>query len=186
MSLARSGLALALVVGLAGCVTIDGTLEASGAARVRMTYHTVPNATEGVERRRFTSSHVTVESFTMAPGGEATVIVRADDAANLPSADAFRDATVKRERKDGNEVLTIQLVNQKPLTIPDAGKPGPKITLTLPGKVVEANEGATVSGNVVTWSYALAAYVQRPSIDLVARYAAADAAPSATTAPTPH
>jgi hypothetical protein len=178
MSLARSGLGLALAFGLAGCVTIDGTLEPSGAARVRMTYHTVPNATEGLERRRFTSPHVTVESFSMAVGGEATVVVRADDAANLSSVPAFRDSTVKRERKDGNEVLTIQLVNQKPLDIADAGKPGPKITLTLPGKIVEANEGATISGNVVTWTYGLAAYVKRPSIDLVVRYASADPAPS--------
>ncbi len=34
----------------------------------------------------------------------------------------------------------------------------------------------TTSDNVVTWSYGLAAYMKRPSIDLVVRYAAAPAA----------
>jgi len=175
MSLARSGVAFAWLLALAGCVTVDATLEASGAARVRMAYHAVPDATEALERQRFTSAHVTVESFTLAPGGAVTVVARVDDAANLPTAAAFRDATVKRERKGDEETLTVHLVNRTPLELKDAGKPGPKITLTLPGKVLEANENATVSDNVVTWTYGLAAYVKRASIDFVVRYAAAPA-----------
>jgi hypothetical protein len=178
----RRALPIAVLVAVAGCVSVDATLEADGSGTIEMTYHLPPNATEASERTRFSSDHVKVESLAFRPDGTANVKARVDDATKLSTTPLFRDTTVTRERDGQDEILKVHMVNRNPTELKDETKEGPTIRISLPGKVVEANEGATVSGNTVTWKFSLASYMRRASINLSVRYAA-PAAASPTTRP---
>ena len=52
----------------------------------------------------------------------------------------------------------------------DKSAPGPTIALTLPGKVLDANEKGVVEGTKVRWSFTLAEWFGRKSWELTTRY----------------
>src|SRR5207249_1478098 len=87
----------ALLVGLAGCFTVDGSLARDGSGRLTLTYFPGRHATTSGETRRFSSPHVTLESLEGSGQAEAVARVRFDDAARLSSAAAFHGLTVTRE-----------------------------------------------------------------------------------------
>lgn len=174
----RARFAILAVAVIAGCVTVDGKLEGDGSGTVQLAYPTPVQATEESERRRFTSEHVKVESLTIA-GGSTTARVRVDDVGKLSSASAFENVTVTRGQEDGAEKLTLVLKNPQPIDIKNDKPPGPTFTITLPARVLDANRGATVAGERVTWTFgSLRDYARQASVDLVARYAAASAPPA--------
>jgi len=166
----KAALAVLLLVALAGCVTVDGTMNADGSGTVEMAYRTPENATEASVRRQYTSDHVKVDSVKSEPGAMTTLKVSVDDVTKLSTASAFNNVTITRAREDGTEKVTIRLVNQKPVDIKNDTKPGPTFNLTFPGKVVEANRDAKVNGDRATWTFKLRDYAKESSIDLVARY----------------
>ena len=173
-------------VGLVGCLTFDGVLAADGSGTFAMTYALRPGATEAQERGRYTSSHVTLESFAINDDHKtATLTARVDDVTHLDSVAAFSNVAVARTPAGSDaERLTITITNQRPVTAKDEGRPGPQITLTLPGPIREANRDARVSGDRVTWSFSAVEFVRLPSVDLAVTYATAAAAdPAPAVAP---
>src|SRR5262249_6457062 len=84
------------------------------------------------------------------------------------------------------ERLTITMTNPNAKESKDRGKPGPRINITLPGKVLEANRNATVDGDRVSWSFGLVDFFREKTIELTARYqVAANDQPPSTDAPPP-
>lgn len=165
--------ALALLVGalmmLAGCITLDGTLKADGSGTLNVSYKLPSNSNEMVEKRRFTSSDVKIESFGVKEGmieGKLSFT----DPVKLSSLQMFRNAKITRQRDGKEERLTITITNEHPKESKDDGKPGPRIGITFPGKVVEANRKATVDGNRATWNVTLVDYFKEKTIELTARY----------------
>src|SRR5262245_58567264 len=176
-SLMRSTRVLLLAcLALSGCLTFDGVLKPDGSGTVDMTY-TLPQGTdEAKEKASHSSDHVTLESFTMSDDKKsATAKLKVDDVTKLSTAEAFKDVVVKRTNEGSDEILSITINNPKPLNIADKSKPGPKINLTLPGAVREANRDGKVSDNKVSWSFTLADFAKEKSLELTVRYAAAEA-----------
>jgi hypothetical protein len=80
-------------------------------------------------------------------------------------------------------VLSIEITTPD-RKVDDKKLPGPKIGITLPGKVLEANEHAVVDGAHVQWNFQLADFLARKTWNLMARYEAPSAAGTATTSTT--
>ena len=126
-------------------------------------------------------------SFKTNPDMTATVELAVDDVTKLSTASAFERITIARAPQDATEKVTVTIDNVKSVDIKE-DKPGPTFDVQFPGKVVEANRDATVTGNRVKWAFpSLREYAKQRSIDLVARYErpSTDQAttPTTTTAP---
>jgi len=167
----RVAAVLFIALAASGCITIDATVERDGSATFRAVYQTGSGATEFLEKRRFASAHVTVDSAKIEEDGTTTIVGHVDDVANVASAKIFRNVDVRRRHTRGADVLTIVITNPTPGTIADRRRPGPTIRITLPGRVLRANEHATVDGNTVAWSFTLADFLPRRSIELTVSYA---------------
>jgi hypothetical protein len=169
------GIALGLAaIAVAGCFTVDASLNADGSGRMELHYIPGEHATVDSETARFTSPHVTVHSLKPEEVG-AVLDATFDDVTKLSTAEGFRLVTVRRKRKPGQEQLRIVIRNPKPKPFKDDGKHRPHITLTLPGRVLGANRDARVAGNRVVWDLPLGDFVERPSVALGVAYAAAGA-----------
>src|SRR5207247_4813562 len=92
-------------------LTVDGLLARDGSGRLTLTYFPGRHATRSGETRRFSSPHVTLESLEGSGQAEAVARVRFDDAARLPSAEAFHGVTATRERAGDSEVVRIAIAN---------------------------------------------------------------------------
>jgi hypothetical protein len=154
---------------LAGCVTVDGVLKADGSGALDVTYDTLPSSAAATEKQRFTSSQVKLESLTLT-GQTVHAKLSFDDPAKLSTLEYFQRVRIKRQRQADEERLVIMHRNRNPAAVKDQGKPGPRINLTLPGKVRSANRGATVDGNRVTWSIKLVDLLKEKTLVLKARY----------------
>jgi hypothetical protein len=93
-----------------------------------------------------------------------------DDVTKLSTAAGFRVVTVVRRRRGGREALKLVIRNPQPKRFEDHGEPWPRISLTLPGRVVAATSAAEIVGDRVTWKIPIAAYVSRPRIAVSARW----------------
>jgi hypothetical protein len=167
---AHAILAVALLVALSGCFTADATLEANGSGTMDLEYIPAPNATLDSERARFTSPHVTVRDLVPRQVG-AFLQVSFDDVTKLSTAAGFEILTVRRDRKHGEERLRLMIRNQTPKELPDDARPGPRITVTLPGRVLAANQDSEASGRRVSWRLPLRDWARRPRVILSVRYA---------------
>lgn len=179
----------ACIVVLSGCFTVEGTLDADGSGSLEVTYFLWPrrHVTVRGETERLGSGHVTVESLRSIEKTQAVARVRFDDVTNLSSAEAFRGVTVTRTREDTQERLRV--VIRYPLepegreTLDQWGPKtrGPRIALTLPGRVIDSERKAEISGNRIVWQVPLEEYARAEEITLAVRYAvpAAGAAPPA-------
>lgn len=159
-----------VAVTLAACVTVDGTLRADGSGTLEMVYRVPPNSTETLEKRRFASPRVTLESLRIREDGTARVELAFTDPAALSTLEIFRSLAISRERDGDEERLTIVVTNSDGRNVKDEGKPGPRIHVTLPGTVLEANRNAVVEGSSVTWSFGLVEFLRQKTVDLTARY----------------
>ena len=113
----------------------------------------------------------------------STLKVSVDDAAKLSTAPGFRDVEVMRAREGEAEKLVLKLNNANPIDIKDDTKPGPTFTITVPGKVIDANHEAKVSGERITWTFGLREYLKARSTELVARYTVPPAGAESTPKP---
>ena len=98
----------------------------------------------------------------------------------LASAEAFRNVDVTRARDGGAEWLRLVVRNPYDASLREAlakgarEKPeieGPRVTLALPGAVLEANRNAQVDGTQVTWRVPLVDYAQADQLEFTVRYA---------------
>jgi hypothetical protein len=168
-----------LVLCLAGCFTVEGTVEADGSAKLQLTYVPPRNSRVSSEPARLGSEHVKVDSVRAEPNKGAVAQLRVDDVTKLSTAKAFSDVTVTRTREDGDERLRAVLRNSLERKDRDSLEKwarehpeavGPRIALTLPGPVREANRGATVTDRRVEWRISLVDFAKEDTIELEARY----------------
>jgi hypothetical protein len=176
----------AIVAGGVGCITADGTLEADGSATLSVSYGVPPGTTEVSQRYLLQAPGVTVESLTVAPDHHVSARLRLADVSALEKTIVFKDVKVRRRAEDKFGVLSIEITTLDK-KIDDRKLPGPKIGITLPGKVLEANEHAVVDGAHVQWDFQLADFLARKTWSLTARYEAppvpAGTATTSTTVP---
>src|SRR5438094_10623482 len=106
--LSASALA-ALTMFLAGCFTVEGTLDANGSGSLELTYYLWPrrHVTVRGETERFSSEHVTVESLSSIEMTQVVPRVRFDVVTRISTAEAFRGYAASRELKVGRELLHI-------------------------------------------------------------------------------
>lgn len=159
----------ALVAWVAGCITIDGTLRADGTGTLSLSYIAPPGSTETSLRELLTAPGITITSLTLGTDRKFSATLGVDDLAAIGKTPLFRNVTVTTATEGDDRILRIKMMNQ-PKTLQDKSIPGPKIGITLPGAVTEANEHATVAGSHVEWSITLADWVVRPTWELTARY----------------
>ena len=165
----RLGVLAVLAPLVAGCFTVDGMLRADGSGTVELTYPPGKHATIDSETARFTSPHVTVQSVEPQPGG-ARIRAEFDDVTRLSTAEGFRMVTVVRGQRGQREALKLVIRNPEPKPFQDRGEPWPRITLTLPGRVLGAAPQAEIAGARVTWKLPIAAYVSRPRTAVSVRW----------------
>jgi hypothetical protein len=170
-SVRRASLLASMVTCLAGCV-VDATLKADGSGKLEMTYPLQATSTEALEKRRFTSDHVKVESLKINTDQTAVLNATFDDATKLSTAEGFKTVSVTRTREGSEERLTVKITNPVHAVVKDEGKPGMKISLALPGKVLETNHNGTIAEDRVTWSFTLAEWVKDEVVEMTVRYAA--------------
>jgi len=170
----RLGL-LALVAALvSGCVTVDVTLAPDGSGTITYEAAVMPGSSVEAQKALFTSPHVTVQTLTIDPKSSMMkVTAKVDDITELDSAKAFADVDVVRTQSGEDTTLTATITNRAPRPdAPEDGVAGPRITATLPGKVIEAT-GAKheVSGSTVTWTLTRTEYLRAGKHVLTVRYA---------------
>lgn len=158
------------MLGLAGCVTVESTLRSDGSATLEMRYTTQPDATEFLERRRFTSPHVTVDSVKIYE--DQTTVLRAsvDDATKLSTAEGFALVEVTRAPEGDDERLTITLAGPKPTDVKPDSAPWLTIAVTLPGPVHDANRHAAITGSRVAWTISKGDYRSQAPTTFSVRY----------------
>jgi len=160
-----------MAVYLTGCFTADATLNADGSGTVEVSYPVAPGANPDSEKARWSSPYVTLKSFTPKANNSAVASVTFSDATKLSTAEGFKQVQVTRTRQDGGEHIRIVISNPRPNpNAKDEGRPGIRLSATLPGNVKEANRGAEVQGNRVTWRVPLAEFLRTSSTELLVDY----------------
>lgn len=163
-----------------GCLTADGVLDADGGGTLSVVYPVPAATTEVSQRYLLQAPGVTVESLTISPDHTASAKLRMADVSALGKTVMFKDVKVTRSTEGSNGVLTVEITTiDKPI---DKDVPGPKIGITLPGKVLEASESGVVAGTHVQWNFPLSQFLARKTWTLKARYEAPSGA-STTTSP---
>jgi hypothetical protein len=157
---------------LAGCLTADGTLGADGTGTLSLGYGVLPGTTEASQRERLKAEGVTVESLTVS-GDRVSAKLGVSDLAGLGKTALLKDTIVSTS--DDANVRTLKIAVRTPDPAPkvsDKTKPGPKIRLTLPGKVLDANEQGVVADRTVQWTFTLADWVGKSAWELRVRFEA--------------
>jgi hypothetical protein len=169
---ARSLVIGGLLIALSGCFTLDLTLKPDGSGSLEYGYSAAPKVTEASEKTRFTSPEFTPESVTLTADKPAVVKGSFTDVTKVSNVEAFRFAVVTRVREGKSETLTISFINPDPRPKPDKGMTDPRITLHLPGKVLEARPSATatITGEQVVWAFPIADFYEHKKLDLVVKY----------------
>jgi hypothetical protein len=165
-----------------GCLTADGVLDADGGGTLSVVYPVPAGSTEASQRSLLQAQGVTIESLTISPEHMVSAKLRVSDVSALGKTVMFKDVKVTRSTEGSAGVLTIDITPPpRPAKVPDA--PGPKIGITLPGKVLEASDPGVVAGMHVQWDFSLSEFLSRKTWTLKARYEVPAAGGSTTTAP---
>jgi hypothetical protein len=165
-----------------GCLTADGVLDANGGGTLSMVYQVPATATELSQRTLLQAEGVTVESLTISPEHTASAKLRMADVSALGKTAMFKDVKVTRTKEGGDGVLTIDITTVNK-AVDDKNRPGPKIGITFPGKVLEASEHGIVDGTHVQWNFLLSEFLSRKTWKLKARYEAPPPTGGTTTSP---
>ena len=161
--------AAALLLPLVAACDIDARLAEDGSGTLTMRYRVQPDATEFLEKRRFASPHVTVDSMKIEEDLTAEVRASFDDVTQIATASAFRGVTVVRT-PDGDAEWVVVTLRHPAGPAPKGNVSIARFSFTFPGTVVEANRHAETAGCRATWTFSLADYLREPVIDLRARY----------------
>lgn len=178
-----------LAIVTAGCLTADGTLQRDGTGTLALSFKAPPGSNEAAQRELLTAPGVAVESLTQGADRMVSATLKVTDLAGIGKTKLLQGVTVTKAALGEDETLTITGKNPPGRNVKDKSIPGPKVKLTLPGKVVEANEQGVVDGNTVTWSFTLVDWLTRSTWELRVRYRPATGgadsagAPAATAPP---
>jgi hypothetical protein len=144
---------MAAGVALWAC-NVDGTLDATGGARVQIRYRLVSVANFEPSKKRLQSADVRLASATMAPDKWATFDLEMADVRKLSTAPAFADTTVQlTDEADGARTLAMTLVSKVgELPAPLVKYLGNefRVAIELPGDIVRSNATA-VAGRRASW-----------------------------------
>jgi hypothetical protein len=165
-----SGVLVALLGLLGGCVVVESTLRTDGSAVIELVYRANHDATEFLERRRFSSPHVHVESVKIDEDQRTVLRATVDDVTKLSTAAGFALVAVERARDGHDERLTIRLTNPGPRRDDRDRTALFRIAITLPGPVRSACPDAEVSGHRVVWTVARRDYLRNRETVLRVRY----------------
>jgi hypothetical protein len=151
-------LVVAAAVALSGCV-VEGSLDATGAARLRVRYRLVSVAHFEQAKPRLQSDDVRLVGASMTPDKWATYELEMADVRRLPTAPAFARTTVTlRDEADGARTLVVEVPpDHAELPAPYVAYLGGelRVSLELPGDVVRSNARA-VAGRTASWVLPLA------------------------------
>ena len=142
-------------------------------SRALFTVHPGPSAfdaTEFLERRRFTSPNVTVDAVKIFEDQTTTVRATVQDVTRLGTSRGFESVDVGRARKGADEEITVTLRNTRPTTGECRGGPPFALSVTLPGPVRAASHDAAVLGSRVTWEVPRCEYARQLAVVLRVRY----------------
>ncbi len=170
-SLGIAAVLAALSAWTCGCVVCWGILNADGSGMFEINYGPPPGATPESVKAQFQSPHVKVESAAITPEGRAVVRATFDDITQISSAPMLGAVSIARARIGREERLSIVLHHSR-ADADDTGREGPRISITLPGKIIEANKNAEITGNRVVWRYTLNEFNRESPRELTVRYAA--------------
>ena len=170
--------------GISGCLESESKLNADGTGTMKLSYVTTAAAMVG-ERRKLEGPHVHVVSAEHKDG-HGVFELTFDDAQQLKTSKFFENTSVTIADNAGNKDLTVKIVNKAPQRLNDevtekVGKEV-KISITLPGEVVQSNATAT-AGSTVTWTFATPDFTNMPQVLLTATYKPGAAAPAAAKSP---
>ena len=154
---------------LSGCVVCWAILKADGSGMLEVTYEPPQQATEESIAADFSSPHVTVDSVTISPDHKAVVRAHFDDITKLSTAAWFGPVSITRTRERDEESLTIVL-RHNPAEPKDPDAEGPRLSITLPGRILAANKDAEVTGNRVVWRYTQGEFSRVQNRELTVRY----------------
>jgi hypothetical protein len=166
---------------LSGCV-VEGKLDASGGAHLRIRFRLVSVANLEESKPRFQSPDVHLVSASMTPDKWATYDLELADVRKLSTAEAFASTTVElTDEADGSRTLTMTIVsNGAELPAPYVKYLGNefRLAIELPGDVVHSN-ATSVAGRTASWMVPLAGKHEAPSFSVTFKPAAAPSAPGA-------
>lgn len=184
MQVARYAVVVAMGVLVSGCL-YETTLDPSGGGTMSILLRGINrNNLEGL-RNKMQSDAVKVLSADFSgesDNGQALFKLQFDDVTKLPTADFFRNVSIKRsDGVEGSQVLTAIVRNAKPGDLSDAqverlGKEV-KVVVTFAGDVIESN-GTTSAPNTVTWTWGMKEFFRASEVMMTAAYK-----PSAVAAP---
>jgi hypothetical protein len=140
---------------VSGCLTVSTKLDAKGAGSMTISYVMPSGSTLEKEKAKASSADVTVEKADLkAP--RVSMDLKFDDVRKLNTAKLFEDVRVSLDTKDGQQVLVATIERKRALKLPETTleKIGRqvKITLDLPGDVVETN-GKKAGPMEVAWEF---------------------------------
>src|SRR5262249_41297002 len=136
----RASYALAVTVLCAaatGCLTVDGTLDADDTGTLAISFTAPPEASEASVRSMIAAPGISVESFALGAERKVSAKVKVEDLATIGFMKVLQGVTVTRTAEGDDQVLSITGTNLEK-SIADKNVPGPKVRITLPGKVLEA------------------------------------------------
>jgi hypothetical protein len=167
--MSRPAVALVFVL-LTGCLTVESTLRSDGSATLTLTYRSRGDTTEYLERRRYSSPYVHVESVKIYEDQRTVLRATVDDVTRLSTAEGFRSVIVSRTRDGDDQRLVIRLLGVEGLPANADARPVLRLGITLPGPVRDANHSAVVSGDHVAWVVSVRDYADAPEVMLTVRW----------------
>ena len=180
-----AALALGLMLGVAGCVDVEGELKADGSLSIRYTYQPPRHATFKSEHARLTSAHVRVENLERdrsldgsEPGEFVTATLAVDDARQLSTAAAFAKVRIELDQAQGKLRVTLPgfdpATRERVRAAPEGvDRQALRVSLVLPGPVNDAEPHATIDARTVTWTFSTRQYDEAgDSVTLVASWGA--------------
>jgi hypothetical protein len=161
-----------LAVFVSGCLTLKSTVRPDGSSTIDVRYQVDEDTTVALEKARFTSPHFTVQDVTVdAAKKEAHVVGTLDAVSKLQTVPFFKTVAVTEVREGARETLTLVVTKAKTVEVPK-GRPGPEITLTLPGPVGTATPTAEVKGDTVTWRFPLDEFAREKTTTMTVAWTA--------------
>ena len=161
------------MLAISGCL-IESTIDAKGGGTMIVSYRLLKDQALAEERKKMEGSGLTVTSAKIDKEKRATFDLKFENITKISTAEFFKNTTITlTDGKDNTKVLAAKIVNKKPVRLPDKmlkylGKDA-KISVTLPGEIVQSNASAT-KDKTATWNLPINDIFGKPEISLSATF----------------